>query len=139
MLELYFDGSCLNNPNGAIGYGYHLNLNGVEIENGFDGKEAKTGHSNNVAEYMGLILGLEFCLDSDLKNQNLIVKGDSNMVIMQMSGAWRIKNGLYRQSALECLKLVGQIRKSNSIQFKWIPRDMNYRADELSNQYYYKP
>lgn len=136
MIEIYFDGSCQDNPHGAIAYGYHINLNGTEIHSGFGGEPACKGNSNNVAEYKALLLALEEC--RDIKGKTILIKGDSKLVIMQMTGRWRIKDGMYRKDALLAREVVQRLASENLVEFKWIPREENVRADELSNEYYYQ-
>jgi len=136
MIEIYFDGSCDKNPHGRMGYGFHINLHGTEIDCGYSGCAAKHGNTNNIAEYRALMMALE--LFKDTKGKTIHVRGDSDLVIKQMNGEYRIKKGAYKEDALKCRELVSKLRQSNQVSFKWIPRDQNERADELSNQYYKK-
>lgn len=130
---LYFDGACEPfNPGGNIGCGYYSHYEEtpqVRIFEGswFVGKSPL--NSNNVAEYLALCLGLEKLLKLNLNNEPLLVKGDSQLVIKQMSGEWRIKDGLYRDQALSAQKLVSQF---SNIRFMWIARELNAEADKLS-------
>lgn len=130
---LYFDGACEPfNPGGNIGCGYYSHYEQtpqVRIFEGswFVGKSPL--NSNNVAEYLALCLGLEKLLKLNLNNEPLLVKGDSQLVIKQMSGEWRIKDGLYRDQALSAQKLVSQF---SNIRFMWIARELNAEADKLS-------
>lgn len=134
-ISAYFDGSCLVNPHGQIGYGYHINYDGIEISSGYGGERAKTGNSNNVAEYRGLILILQELLT--LKNESITIFGDSRFIINQMERGAKIGNGFYRPDGLIAKELEKKVKaKNNIIKYKWIPRELNERADELSNVYH---
>lgn len=134
-IKIYFDGSCQVNPFGQIGYGcWILYSDGTKIEF-YDGDPASEGNSNNVAEYRGLMLGLKHiqdCTDLDIE-----VFGDSKLVVNQMQGFWKIKDGYYKKDAYRARDLAVKITKNkNKIRFKWIPREHNSYADELSNKYH---
>ncbi len=85
---LYFDGACEPcNPGGHATWGWVLY--------GPDGKEraragghacSGDGATNNVAEYAGLVAGLEFLLQLDEAPIPLVVYGDSRLVIEQVNG-----------------------------------------------------
>jgi ribonuclease HI len=85
--------------------------------------------SNNVAEYAGLIAVLEWLIEHDLCDTEIIVMGDSKLVIEQMFGAWKIKNGRYTTLALRARELVSRFE---NIRGEWISRDLHDVADELS-------
>ena len=85
--------------------------------------------SNNVAEYAALIALLEWFIEQELCNQEIMVKGDSMLVINQMFGTWKIKNGLYAPLAKKARDLLSRFTK---IQGEWIARDRNEVADGLS-------
>jgi broad specificity phosphatase PhoE/ribonuclease HI len=89
--------------------------------------------SNNVAEYSGLIAGLEGVLrlaaDADVE-----VRMDSKLVVEQMAGRWQIKHEDMRRLAAQARALVRQISEAGGrVRFTWIPRADNAAADALSN------
>jgi ribonuclease H / adenosylcobalamin/alpha-ribazole phosphatase len=89
--------------------------------------------SNNVAEYRGLIAGLEAALAIDPSAQ-VHVRMDSKLVVEQMSGRWKIKHEDMRRLALQARDLVsGFTAAGGSVRFSWIPRSENKDADALSN------
>lgn len=88
--------------------------------------------SCNVAEYAGLILGLEWFIEENQTDKPITVFGDSNMVINQMFGRWKIKKGLYEEKAARAKSLKKQF---NDIHGYWIPREENDEADRLSKKY----
>lgn len=93
------------------------------------GREHET--SNNVAEYSGLIAVLEWLREKELHRQPIIVRGDSKMVVEQMNGHWRIRKGFYVSLALRARRIAEEFP---NLTFKWIPREQNGLADELSKR-----
>ena len=90
--------------------------------------------SNNVAEYSGLIAGLEGVLrlapDADVE-----VRMDSKLVVEQMAGRWQIKHEDMRRLAAQARALVRQIADAGGrVRYTWIPRADNAAADALSNK-----
>jgi ribonuclease H / adenosylcobalamin/alpha-ribazole phosphatase len=85
--------------------------------------------SNNVAEYRGLIAGLEAA--AELGAREVDVRADSKLVVEQMSGRWKIKHTDMRQLAREADALV---RGFSNVTFTWIPRAENSHADRLANE-----
>ncbi|MBR7744054.1 reverse transcriptase-like protein [Phycicoccus sp. BSK3Z-2] len=89
--------------------------------------------SNNVAEYRGLIAGLESVLAID-PGADVAVRMDSKLVVEQMAGRWKIKHEDMRRLALRARELVAEIRAAGgSVSYAWIPRAENADADALSN------
>ena len=85
--------------------------------------------SNNVAEYVALIAGLEAALDID-SNADIEVRMDSRLVIEQMSGRWKIKHPDMIQLGMQVQDLV----RGKKVSWQWIPREQNFRADALANK-----
>ncbi len=91
--------------------------------------------SNNVAEYSGLVAGLQAVLDLSLAQSDVLVRMDSKLVVEQMAGRWKIKHADMRRLAIQARDLVRQIEwAGGSVDFQWIPRAENAAADALSNQ-----
>ncbi|NHN57356.1 bifunctional RNase H/acid phosphatase [Calidifontibacter sp. DB0510] len=89
--------------------------------------------SNNVAEYSGLIAGLEAAAEID-PAADLEVRMDSKLVIEQMAGRWKIKHEDMKRLALTAQQLVQARRAAGgSIRWTWVPRAQNKAADKLSN------
>ena len=89
--------------------------------------------SNNVAEYSGLVAGLEAVLDID-PGADVEVRMDSKLVIEQMSGRWKIKHEDMRRLALQARDVAARISDAGgSVRFTWIPRAENSAADKLAN------
>ena len=124
--KLQFDGGSRGNP-GVGGAGAVLYKNNHE-------EWSKTFYlgdnvTNNQAEYKGLIGGLKHVSTLDLPN--LLVEGDSNLVINQVSGTWRVKNDGLKILHDEVHEYLNKIK---DIRFQHIPRNENKRADQLANE-----
>lgn len=139
MIELYFDGACEPfNPGGTASYGWLIKKDGKEIKSGSGVVGSGEGMTNNVAEYSGLIYGLEEFLKLNLQ-EKLLIKGDSNMVINMISGKWgwnKKKSKWQPHEKLPHLKeLLNQalsLLKKIDYEVEWIPREENKEADALS-------
>jgi broad specificity phosphatase PhoE/ribonuclease HI len=89
--------------------------------------------SNNVAEYSGLIAGLEAAREID-PGAEVDVAMDSKLVVEQMSGRWKIKHEDMRRLALQARDVASAIvAAGGSVSYRWIPREQNKAADALSN------
>ena len=119
------DGGARGNP-GPAGFGAVLK----DAETGEVIAEAaeSIGHAtNNVAEYRGLIAGLELFVEHT-PDAMLEVRMDSKLVIEQMAGRWKIKNAGMRPLAITAQSLApfGTV-------WTWVPREQNKHADRLAN------
>ena len=131
MYKLYFDGSCLKNPGGISTGGYVLYKDKNRVSDG--SATIKAGNtSSNVAEYVGLILGLLHLLSEEFQDEEIQVIGDSKLVISQMFRGWKIKKGAYIPYA-EVTKLI--LPRFSNIRGKLIPREQNEEADHMSRIY----
>jgi broad specificity phosphatase PhoE/ribonuclease HI len=121
------DGGSRGNP-GPAGYGaVVLDITSGEV---LLERYASVGTTtNNVAEYSGLIAGLQAA--ADLGAAHVAVRMDSKLVVEQMSGRWQIKNPGLRPLAAEAATLVARFA---SVTFEWIPRERNKLADALANR-----
>jgi len=122
---LFFDGCSKGNP-GKSGAGAVIYKNDIEIwsQAYFVGVK----QTNNYAEYMGLIIGLEEAIN--LKLTAITVKGDSLLVIKQMSGAYKVSS----PNIIELYKRASALtKKITTVDFMHIYRNDNKRADALSN------
>ncbi|HLS04656.1 MAG TPA: reverse transcriptase-like protein [Actinomycetales bacterium] len=119
------DGGSRGNP-GPAGYG--------AVVRAADGRllaerGSFIGHAtNNVAEYRGLIAGMEAAAQIN-PQARLRVRLDSKLVVEQMSGNWKIKHPDMRELALRAREIfpVGHVT------YEWVPRAENTAADELAN------
>jgi len=93
-------------------------------------RAAVLGHAtNNVAEYSGLIAGLEVI--AALDPQAIVeVRMDSKLVVEQMSGRWKIKSPDMRALAMRAREIL----PFQNVTYTWIPRNDNKAADALANE-----
>lgn len=100
--------------------------------------------TNNVAEYTGLLRLLQHALDlarSNHKFTRLLVRGDSKLVTEQVNGTfvpghrgWAIKADHLRPLHARAMELLWQLTAlGKQVTLEHIPRELNKRADELSN------
>lgn len=121
------DGGSRGNP-GPAGYGavvFAADGSTVLAE-----RAAAIGRAtNNVAEYSGLIAGLEAALE--LGAGAVAVQMDSKLVIEQMSGRWKVKHPDMKPLAGRAAALAARFAEAT---FTWIPRERNAHADRLANE-----
>ena len=84
--------------------------------------------TNNMAEYSGLLAGLDAALRA--RAREVVVFADSELVVRQLNGDYRVKNARLR--GLFDAALV-KLRTFERWTIKHIPREQNHRADELAN------
>lgn len=126
----FFDGSCEPcNPGGTVGYGAIILKDNKKIWQHSASLPASPENSCNVAEYLGLITVLDWFIKNNLTHEQILIRGDSKLVIEQCFGKWRIKKGLYFPFAVEA-KL--KLKQFSKLQGSWISRDYNTEADALS-------
>ncbi|MBN1176568.1 MAG: ribonuclease HI family protein [Dehalococcoidales bacterium] len=85
--------------------------------------------TNNQAEYRAVVAALEKAVSLGAKNVEL--KSDSELVVNQLNGRYKVKNAALRPLYQEVVKLAGSLEK---ITFSYIPRAQNAGADALANQ-----
>lgn len=124
---LFFDGAAKPNP-GRGGAGFVLfDAHGRLLEQRSIDIIKHRNCTSNQAEYCGLILGLECAQEFHIRS--LLVKGDSQLVVNQMNGAWNVKS----QNLFELFNCANRWEDTfRKVDFMWIPRDENYEADELA-------
>lgn len=83
--------------------------------------------TNNVAEYSGLIAGLEMARAID-PGAAVDVRMDSKLVIEQMAGRWKVKHPDMKPLALKAQRL-----RPVQVTWTWVPRAENKAADALVN------
>lgn len=85
--------------------------------------------TNNYAEYMALLEGLLACAEGGAKN--VTVKADSQFMIRQMKGEYKVKAEGIIPLFRKCSQVAGLFEK---IEFIHIPREENAEADRLANE-----
>jgi ribonuclease HI len=132
LITVYFDGLCYpKNPGGVAAYGYVISRDGELIHEGFRAVGEGRGMTNNVAEYEGLKAALQWIVDNGFDDE-IVAKGDSQLVIKQMKGDWQIKSATSKKYVPEIRKLLA----GRKAVFSWVPREDNEWADRLSRKAY---
>jgi len=122
---LKFDGASKGNP-GKCGCGYVILYENTIIESGKKFLDLK--NTNNYPEYNGLILGLEKCIELNIKN--VLILGDSKLVIKQIKKEWKIESENLKPLYDKTIKLLYNF---NKFELKHIKRTENSDADRLAN------
>jgi ribonuclease HI len=123
--RLSTDGGARGNP-GPAAYGYVL-----ETEDGtvLDARGETIGvATNNVAEYRGLVAGLEKAVD--LAIDELEVVSDSELLVRQMTGQYKVKNEALQELNAEASALA---RRLGRVRYTSVRREHNELADKLVN------
>ena len=125
-LQIHIDGGSRGNP-GDAGFGVYVqDTDGREVAGlyGFLGVA-----TNNVAEYQGLIHGLRFALEQGARRVRVF--SDSELVVKQIAGAYRVKHPgmipLHREST-------ELLRRFERWTVTHVPREQNREADKLANR-----
>ena len=124
--RLRTDGGARGNP-GPAAFAYVL-----EAEDGtvIAAHGEKIGvATNNVAEYRALLAGLEKAVE--LAVPELEVLSDSELMVKQMRGEYRVKNEALRELSLEAARLA---RKLGKVEYRHVVREHNELADRLVNK-----
>jgi ribonuclease HI len=124
--RLFTDGGSRGNP-GPAAYAYVL-----EAEDGtvLDARGETIGvATNNVAEYSALVAGLERA--AELRVTELEVVSDSELLVKQMRGEYRVKNRALQDLFLDASRLAHAIRR---VTYTAVRREHNELADSLVNE-----
>lgn len=133
-IEIYFDGLCEpKNPGGTATYGFVLYRNGERIHSDCGVVGEGNGMTNNVAEYSALFEALNW-IDEQNLNDEIIIKGDSKLVIQQLNGNWKSKS----RTSKEFIPKIKSLLNGRNATFLWIPREKNKEADMLTKIAYRK-
>ncbi|HWN21974.1 MAG TPA: reverse transcriptase-like protein [Gaiellaceae bacterium] len=124
--RLFTDGGARGNP-GPAAYGYVL-----EAEDGTvlaSHGEAIGIATNNVAEYSALLAGLEKAVE--LAVGDVEVVSDSELMVKQMRGEYKVKNAALRELSLQAAQLA---REVGTVRYTAVRREHNELADRLVNE-----
>ena len=124
--KLFTDGGSRGNP-GPAAYGFVL-----EAEDGtvLDARSETIGvATNNVAEYSALVAGLERAAEVGV--DELEVVSDSELLVKQMRGEYKVKNRALQELFLDASRLA---RKIQRVRYTAVRREHNELADSLVNE-----
>ena len=121
--EAWIDGASRGNP-GAAGFGVHFERDGrVEELVGFLGQT-----TNNVAEYAGLVAALTLACRHGI--DNLTIYSDSQLLVRQVEGAYKVKAPHLVPIFLKVMQLRQELSKCR---IQHVRREENRDADRLAN------
>ena len=126
VLHLHIDGGSRGNP-GDAGFGVHVTApDGSEVAElyGYIGQA-----TNNVAEYQALLHGLRYALDHGVRR--VLVFSDSELVVKQIGGAYRVKHPAMIPLHREARDLM---RRFEEVRVTHVRRELNKDADRLANR-----
>src|SRR5262249_49490184 len=120
------DGASRGNP-GAAAFAYVIARKGAAtIENA-----GRLGElTNNQAEYVALVRALEHALRLGAEHR-VVVKSDSELLVKQMKGEYKVKNEDLRPLYEQAKGLAARFR--GGVSFVHVRRELNKRADQLGN------
>jgi len=125
MITAYIDGGARGNP-GPAGYGVRIeDANGSLVAELHGGLGVAT---NNVAEYNGLLAALKWAADRG--EREVHVRADSELLVRQMRGEYKVKNPGLQPLFTRARLLVMEIGR---VTFEHVRREKNTEADRLSN------
>lgn len=125
MIIAYIDGGARGNP-GPAGYGVSVQrADGTVLAELHGGLGIAT---NNVAEYNGLLSALQWAIDNG--HTAVHVKADSELLVKQMRGEYKVKHPGLQPLYVRARLLVMQLDR---VVFEHVRRDLNKEADRLSN------
>ena len=129
-VTVHFDGACQTVGHRRVA-AYGCTIEGVGLAHEEFDLAVPPGHprsTNNVAEYVGAIRALEWLAALPYAGP-VVVLGDSELVIHQMNGDYAVHAEHLRPYHERLRQLAGRFA---SVEFRWIPREENRRADALS-------
>jgi probable phosphoglycerate mutase len=124
LITAYIDGGARGNP-GPAGYGVYIELPDGGIEELHGGLGIAT---NNVAEYNGLLAALQWAVEHG--HRQVSIKADSELLVKQMRGEYKIKNAGLQPLAARARQLAAKLDR---VTFEHVRREKNKDADRLSN------
>ncbi len=125
-VRLFTDGGSRGNP-GPAAFGYVLEAEDGTILAAHG--EAIGVATNNVAEYSALIAGLERAAELDVAEVEVV--SDSELLVKQMTGEYRVKNEALRELSLTAAR---RARAVGKVTYTAVRREHNKEADRLVNE-----
>src|SRR5918992_3794396 len=121
----YIDGGARGNP-GPAGYGVRIEDEHGTLINEFNGFLGTS--TNNVAEYNGLLAALRYAQANG--HRDVHIKSDSELLVKQMRGEYRVKNAGLQPLYQEARTLAEGLER---IVYEHVRREQNKDADRLAN------
>ncbi|AFH42257.1 ribonuclease HI family protein [Fervidicoccus fontis] len=132
-IKVFFDGLYVKKDEEGIGtYAFVIYRNKEKIYEEMGKVSRKEGRvTNNAAEYIALEKALRWIIERGLNDEKVIILGDSQLVIRQLNGEYKIKSeNLYPLF----LQIKNLLNKFKDVEISWIPREENQEADFLTKK-----
>jgi ribonuclease HI len=123
---VHSDGAARGNPGPAAAAAVAYDRSGSRIASA---SELIGRATNNVAEYRSCLLALELAIK--LRAKRLTVRMDSELVVKQLRGEYRIRDSKLKKLAAGIFEKAGHF---DSCSWEHVPRDSNTDADSLANE-----
>lgn len=133
MLTVFCDGSCEPNPGGTAAFGWVVYDGEKKIRELCSVACTGEGATNNVAEYSAVISAPSWLLANGYANRRVVVHSDSELLVCQLAGRYRVKAPNLIPLHRQALKLAALFKE---VAFRWVPRERNAEADALSKRAY---
>lgn len=136
QLTIHTDGGSRGNP-GPAAVGIVILGEKDQERFLFEHSETIGDQTNNVAEYMGVIIALRLCLQKEFSADTFNFILDSELIVRQITGQYRIKEPHLQQLASEVRHLIDDLKNKQllgSVNFRHVLRAENKGADRLVNQ-----
>ena len=128
--EIFFDGLCEPQPDGIGTYGYVIYSGGKKVRAhcGFIGRGK--GMTNNIAEYSAIVEALKWAAAHGLLDGEVVAKGDSQLVIRQLQGSYKVKS----ETSRKFFPVIKALTQGVRLKYEWVPREENSEADFLGKK-----
>ena len=134
MLQLFCDGATIpTNPGGVSTYGWVAYEDHVEIARDSGFVCEGPGSTNNVAEYAAVIWAITWLWNTQRTANPVEICSDSQLIIRQLQGDWQVSSNTLRPHYERARR---GLRGLAQWSLRWVPREQNIRADELSRAAY---
>jgi ribonuclease HI len=128
VLQIHTDGASRGNP-GAAAYAYTISAPGRDDIEEADPLGRMT---NNQAEYTALVRALEHALEEFGDDCRVVVHSDSELMVKQLNGEYRVKNEELKPLCEEARDLCRRFK--GGVEVVYVPRSQNTRTDALANE-----
>jgi ribonuclease HI len=125
LFTIHIDGAARGNP-GPAAFAYIIARDGHPL---VEEAACLGSTTNNVAEYTALVRALERA--AELGGKRLLIRSDSELLVKQMNGEYRVKNEQLRDLYEEANELR---RRFAAVTITHVPRAQNSHADRLCNE-----
>ncbi|MGI9863065.1 ribonuclease HI [Moorella naiadis] len=134
MIIVNCDGLCEPvNPGGTACYGWVARKDGEKLKESWGVICSGPGATNNVAEYTAVIEAMKWLIENGFAKERIEIRSDSQLCIYQLTGDYAVRSARIKPLYREARKLA---QKFSSLRFRWVPREENEEADELSRKAY---